>query len=254
MSYFNIVKCLLTFLKGITRKEAILTICFLTIIGVILKDEVKNFIILQNILPADTAVKMEMLIFCFGLFVILFISLRSKLKKSEENKIDLFSSYLKDSLELEYVLNDIVKKYGLDYINVNLFHNGTISASGYHFTKMSCIAEGKKPGSLPKIQELQNRVIDPFKEKIAETKVKGFVYLKNLPEDDDAYFSKAIPTFGIYSVFYVGLFDPRKKDSSGQPHFIGFISFAWEKPTNFKERDLVSMMKERERITDFILK
>ena len=36
--------------------------------------------------------------------------------------------------------------------------------------------------------------------------------------------------------------------------FIGFISFAWEKPTNFKEADLVSMEKEKSRIYEFILK
>jgi hypothetical protein len=97
-------------------------------------------------------------------------------------------------------------------------------------------------------------VIDPFKEKIAETKKVGYVYIPNLPEDEDPYFNTTIPKYNIYSVFYIGLFDHRKKDSKGRPFFVGFISFGWEKPTNFDEKTLVSMMKERERITEFILK
>jgi hypothetical protein len=167
---------------------------------------------------------------------------------------DIFSEGIEQQLELEYVLNDIVKKYNIDYVNINLFHNGTISASGYHFKKMSCVAEGKKAGKLPKIQNLQNWVIDPFKEKIADCKRIGHIYLKNLPEDKDPYFAQQIPRFGINSVFYVGLFDHRKKDKRNKPHFIGFISFGWEKPTNLKEADLVSIEKEKSRIYEFILK
>ena len=53
---------------------------------------------------------------------------------------------------------------------LNLFHNGTISASGYHFKKMSCVAEGKKAGKLPKIQHLQNWVIDPSKKRLLNAK------------------------------------------------------------------------------------
>ena len=191
----------------------------------------------------------------FFTFIIILSIFRTELIEIiPHNERDIFSEGIEQQLELEYVLNDIVKKYQIDYVNINLFHNGTISASGYHFKKMSCIAEGKKAGKLPKIQHLQNWVIDPFKEKIADCKKMGFVYLKNLPMDKDPYFSKQIPRYGINSVFYVGLFDHRKRDKRGNPHFIGFISFSWEKPTNLKEADLVSIEKEKSRIYEFILK
>ncbi len=194
----------------------------------------------------------------FILFTILvFFSLQFKEELKElipHQERDIFSEGIEQQLELEYILNDMAQKYNCDYVNINLFHNGTISASGYHFKKMSCVAEGKKAGKLPKIQHLQNWVIDPFKEKISECKRIGYVYLKDLKQDKDPYFAKQIPSFGINSVFYVGLFDHRKKNKKGQPHFIGYISFAWSNPTDLKESDLVSMEKEKSRIYDYILK
>jgi len=195
-------------------------------------------------------------LFMFFVFIVLLAALfREEIKEQLHlQQKDIFAEGIDDQLELEYELNDIVKTYGLDYINVNLFHNGTVSASGYHFKKMSCIAEGKQLNKLPRIHKLQNWVIAPFKEKIAETKRQGWVYIANLKKDKDPYFSQLIPKWGINSVFYVALFDDRKKDSKGRSHFVGYISFAWSKATNFKEKDLVNMEKEKERILEYIIK
>ena len=52
----------------------------------------------------------------------------------------------------------------------------------------------------------------------------------------------------------MGLFDRTKKDKKGNYHFIGFISYGWEKPTKLDEKNLVSMMREKDRITEFIIK
>jgi hypothetical protein len=239
-------------LKNIKTKDALIAICFLVLLGILFKNEVAIFLKERN-LGFDLS-NLETHILLIGFLLMFYVFFKDRIKKQKENEKDIFSEGIRESLELEYVLNDVVNKYSCDYVNVNLFHNGEISASGFHFKKMSCVAEGKRVGMLPKIQELQNRIIDPFKEKIAETKIKGYSYLKNLPEDKDPYFAKAIPQFGILSVFYVALFDNRKRDNSGQPHFVGFISFAWEKPTDFAESDLVSMMKERERLLEYVLK
>lgn len=222
MNLINFGKGSLDFLKDLRKRDITMFLAFLLVCTLLLKDEIKELLTQEP--------------------------------KQEQTQTDIFSQGIEDAMELEYILNDIVETYDVDYINVNLFHNGTVSASGYHFKKMSCIAEGKKLGNLPRIHKLQNWVIDPFKEKIAETKKVGYVYLPNLPEDKDPYFNTTIPKYNIYSVFYVGLFDHRKRDAKGRPHFIGFISFGWEKPTNFDDNTLVSMMKERERISEFIIK
>jgi hypothetical protein len=217
MINFNFYKGSLDFIKKIGAKNIFITFAYLVLIGLAFKDNIKDYI-------------------------------------TKKDHKDIFSNNINKTLELEYILNDIVKTYDIDYLNVNLFHNGTVTPSGYHFTKMSCIAEGLKPGKLPRIQNLQNWVIEPFLEKIAEVKRKGYVYISDLSTDHDPYFNTTIPKFGIKSVFYVGLFDRTKKDKKGNYHFIGFISYGWEKPTKLDEKNLVSMMREKDRITEFIIK
>ncbi len=187
MINFNFNKGSLDFIKRIGLKNGFIAFAYLFLIVLFFKDNIKDYI-------------------------------------TKHDRKDIFSDNIHNTLELEYILSDIVNTYDVDYLNVNLFHNGTISASGYHFTKMSCVAEGLKPGKLPRIQNLQNWVIEPFLEKIAETKKKGYVYIPDLTKDHDPYFNKNIPKFGVKSVFYVGLFNINKKDKNGNYHFVGFIS------------------------------
>ena len=217
MINFNFYKGSLDLIKKIGVKNIFIAFAYLVLIGLAFKDNIKDYI-------------------------------------TKKDHKDIFSNNINKTLELEYILNDIVKTYDVDYLNVNLFHNGTVTPGGYHFTKMSCIAEGLKPGKLPRIQNLQNWVIEPFLEKIAETKNKGYVYIPDLSKDHDPYFNTTVPKFGIKSVFYVGLFDRTTKDKKGNYHFIGFISYGWEKPTKLDEKNLVSMMREKDRITEFIIK
>lgn len=217
MIHFNFYKGSLDFIKKIGFKNIFIAFAYIVLIGATFKDNIKGYLI-------------------------------------EQDQKDIFSSNINNTLELEYILTDIVKTYDVDYLNVNLFHNGTVTPSGYHFTKMSCIAEGLKPGKLPKIQNLQNWVITPFLEKVAQVKRKGYVYIPNLTKDNDPYFNTTVPKMGINSVFYVGLYNRNKTDNNGNYHFIGYISFAWEKPTKLSEKTLVSMMREKERITEFIIK
>ena len=216
MVHFNFYKGSLDWIKKITGKDCFMVFVFLFIIASIFRKEIKEAIPLP--------------------------------------KKDIFSRDIKEQLELQYILDDIVSTHNADYVNINLFHNGTISASGYHFKKMSCIAEGARTGKLPKIQYLQNWVIQPFKEKIAIVKKRGHVYIPSLEKDKDPYFSKFLPKYKTKSVFYVGLFDERKQDENGNNHFIGYLSFAWEHETNWKESDLVNMVKEKYRIKEFVLK
>jgi len=216
MFTFNFYKGSLSWFKKITRRDLFMVFVFCFIIASIFREEIKEMI--------------------------------------PHSEKDIFAVGVDEQLDLQYILDDISLTHKADYVNINLFHNGTISASGYHFKKMSCIAEGKKVGKLPKIQHLQNWVIQPFKEKIAVVKKVGYVYIANLKKDKDPYFSQFLPKYNTKSVFYVGLFDERKQDKNGNFHFIGYLSFAWEHETNWKESDLVNMIKEKHRIKEFILK
>ena len=216
MFTFNFYKGSLSWFKKITRRDLFMVFVFCFIIASIFREEIKEII--------------------------------------PHSEKDIFAVGVDEQLDLQYILNDICATHNVDYLNINLFHNGTISASGYHFKKMSCIAEATKEGKLPRIQHLQNWVIEPFKTKISIVKKVGFVYLSELKKDKEPYFSQFLTKYKIGSVFYVGLFDSRKKDQNGNNHFIGFISFAWEHETNWKESELVNMIKEKHRIKEFILK
>jgi len=219
MVKFNFEKGSLDFLKTIRKRDFFTTFLFLFLVALILRDDIKEFVLKDSVIQHD-----------------------------------IFSEGVEEGLEMELILNEMSSKYDVDYIHLNLFHNGTKSASNYHFKKMSCVAEGKKIDKLPRIHKIQNWLISPIKEKLRLAKKDGHVYLDNLLNDKDVYFSKEVTKYGIESLFYVGLFDYRKKDSHGNPHFVGLICYEWEHPTNFTEAELAAMEKEKERLTEFIIK
>jgi hypothetical protein len=101
MNLINFGKGSLDFIKDMRKRDLTMILAFLFIVGLLLKDDIKLLIFNKPI----------------------------KVEK------DIFSEGIEDAMELEYILNDVVKTYDVDYINVNLFHNGTISASGFHFKK-----------------------------------------------------------------------------------------------------------------------
>ena len=165
---------------------------------------------------------------------------------------DIFTEYVDDDKVDEFV-QLFCDNHKCDYVNVNLFHNGVITESGIHLRKMSCIAEGLRDGKLDLIHRLQDWVIKPFKKKFRVLKKNGYLYIPNLKLDKDPYFRVTIPRMGIESVFYVALYDKRYINKHGEPHFIGFVSYIWGKPTNFDEGELVAMKKEVDRIREFVI-
>lgn len=209
-------------------------------------------------------------IFGSFIFIILFYGLfQDKIDKyifTEDSKIelkkdsvigpivrrDIFSEYV-DEDPVDDFVQQFCDNYNCTYVNVNLFHNGLITESGYHCKKMSCVAEGIGEGKLALIHRLQNWVIKPFKKKFKILKKNSYLYLPNLKKDTDPYFRVTIPRMGIQSVFYVALYDKRYISKNGGPHFVGFTAFMWDKPTNFKEADLVAMKKEIDHIREFVI-
>ncbi len=219
---------------------------------------------LKNVRKRDIFFVFISIIIVYGLFQNKidrgFLYVREKVfDEKKEPKIvkvkrSIFDEGIEDEVELKYILQDIVEKYNCTYVNVNLFHNGDTTRSGYHFKKMSCVSEGRRQGKLPIIHRLRNWVIEPFAFKFAVLKKESTLYMADLKNDKDAYFNTTLPRLGCHSVFYVAIYDHRFKDHKGNSHFIGYLSFQWDKPTNFKEKTLVSMKQEETRIREFVIK
>jgi hypothetical protein len=78
--------------------------------------------------------------------------------------------------------------------------------------------------------------------------------LPNLRIEKDAYFNTTLTRLGCISVVYSAIYDERYINKEGLPHIVGFLSLQWDKPTNLKNVEKISMIKEVERIKEFVIK
>ena len=180
-----------------------------------------------------------------------------KQNKTAEGKIikeDQFGRSIEKNIRFEYILQDMQEKYNCTYVNVNVFHNGDSTKWGFHFDKMSCIEEAVRHDQLKRGYKLKNWSIEPFAQKFAKLYHEGHLYLPNLRTEKDAYFNTTLTRMGCISVVYVAIYDNRYVDKNGLPHIVGFLSFQWEKPTNISNAKKISMIKEVERIKEFVIK
>ena len=174
------------------------------------------------------------------------------IKDEPIQKKDLFGDYIDDD-NFTYILHDLQDKYNCDYVNINMFHNGTTTPTGFHFKKMSAVVEVAKKDLIPRGYALQNWSIEPFKQKFKKLHIEKVVYISDMTKDSDPYFAIQIPRYGIHSVVYVGIFDYRYKGKRGLSHFVGFMSFQYLKPTDLSNTTIISMSKEVERIKEFVI-
>ena len=52
----------------------------------------------------------------------------------------------------------------------------------------------------------------------------------------------------------MAIFDKRFVDKNGLAHLVGFLAFQWDEPTNLSNAEKISMIKEVERIKEFVIK
>jgi len=168
-------------------------------------------------------------------------------------KIDQFGSAIEKNVRFEYILQDMQEKYNCTYVNVNVFHNGDSTRWGFHFDKMSCIEEAVRHDQLKRGYKLKNWSIEPFSQKFAKLYHEGHVYLPNLRTEKDAYFNTTLTRLDVISVIYVAIFDKRYVDKNGLSHLVGFLAFQWNEPTNLSNAEKISMIKEVERIKEFVI-
>ena len=180
-----------------------------------------------------------------------------KENKTAEGKIikpDQFGSAIEKNVRFEYILQDMQEKYNCTYVNVNLFHNGDSTKWGFHFSKMSCIEEAVRHDQLKRGYKLKNWSIEPFAQKFAKLYHEGYVYLPNLRTEKDAYFNTTLTRLEVISVIYVAIYDKRYIDKNGLPHLVGFLAFQWNEPTNLSNAEKISMIKEVQRVKEFVIK
>ena len=180
-----------------------------------------------------------------------------KENKTAEGKIikaDQFGRSIEKNVRFEYILQDMQEKYNCTYVNVNVFHNGDSTKWGFHFDKMSCIEEAVRHDQLKRGYKLKNWSIEPFAQKFAKLYHEGHVYLANLRTEKDAYFNTTLTRLEVISVIYVAIYDKRYVDKNGLAHLVGFLSFQWNEPTKLSSAEKISMIKEVERIKEFVIK
>ena len=178
-------------------------------------------------------------------------------EKNESGQIikpDQFGTAIEKNVRFEYILQDMQEKYNCTYVNVNVFHNGDSTKWGFHFNKMSCIEEAVRHDQLKRGYKLKNWSIEPFSQKFAKLYHEGHVYLPNLRTEKDAYFNTTLTRLEVISVIYVAIFDKRYVDKNGLAHLVGFLAFQWNEPTNLSNAEKISMIKEVERIKEFVIK
>lgn len=177
-----------------------------------------------------------------------------KNKEGQIIKPDQFGRIIDKNVHFEYLLQDMQEKYNCTYVNVNVFHNGDSTNWGFHFNKMSCIEEAVRHDQIKRGYKLKNWSIEPFAQKFAKLYHEGHVYLPNLRTEKDSYFNTTLTRLGVISVIYVAIYDKRYVDSNGIAHLVGFLAFQWNEPTDLSNAQKISMIKEVERIKEFVIK
>jgi hypothetical protein len=179
-------------------------------------------------------------------------------KKNEAGqivKIDRLGRKLLKSPELQYRVDQLKKIYKCDRVNINLFHNGDSTKTGWHFDKMTCEVESKIDSLPSHVTRLINWRIAPFEKKFVKLLFEEVVYIPDLKKDSDPYFRNTLPQFGAFSIVYVALYDNKMYDPiTKKSHLVGFLCFQWGKPTYFNNSDIESMKSERENLYQYVIK
>ena len=203
--------------------------------------------------------KKSLIVICLGLCASIYyeFNIVDYVKVNYLKKPVVKRDYISESIDidpLDDLTQELCDNYGCSYVNVNLFHNGTTSSSGYKCKKMSCFSEGLDYNRHSLMQALQNQVIEPFKLKFRAVKKDGYYYVKDLRLDKDPYFRNRMPQYGMTSIYYVAIYDKRYIDKYGKWHFKGFISYAWDHETDFPKDKLIAMRLEVERVIPIVIK
>lgn len=224
-------------LKNINFTNVFLFFCCVWMILLFFREEIK-----EKYLKKDTVVKKE----------------NQKTEKDSSKviiKVDRLARKLIKLEEFQYRLDELRETYKCDRVNINLFHNGDSTKSGWHFDKMSCEAESKLDTLPSYTTRLVNWRIEPFKKKFRQLLFEQVVYIPDLKKDISPYFRNTLPRYGAFSVVYVALFDKRMYDPiTKKNHLMGFLAFQWGKPTNLNSSKIESMKKERENLYQYIIR
>jgi hypothetical protein len=176
-------------------------------------------------------------VFFIMIFVMFLVSFfRVEIERYIDSNTDLITNRLVQKELVTQKLEEIRRRNNCQYVAINLFHNGTTAINGTHFAKMTREYEARALNKLPLSYKLQSYDITPFSNLLLQLKIDGTIYIPDVLKFEDEYTKNMLLYFGCKSVFYVALIEDKK--------FVGFMTFEYEKTTNFDEKKLESLRKE----------
>jgi hypothetical protein len=151
---------------------------------------------------------------------------------------DLIGNGLIQQRDVKRELNILVEDYKCTYVAINLFHNGSKALNGTHFKKMSREYEGKRNDKLPLTYKFKNYDIEPFSDEFLKISDNLILYIKDVDKYPNQYLRNTLKRSGYKSVLYIAIKD---KDFWNNDVFNGFMTYEFDKVTNFSEADIEEM-------------
>jgi hypothetical protein len=153
-------------------------------------------------------------------------------------KHDLIGEGLIQQRDIKRELNVLVNDYKCTYVAINLFHNGSRALNGTHFKKMSREYEGKRNDKLPLTYKFKNFDIEPFSDEFLKISESLVLYIKDVDKYPNQYLRNTLKRSGYKSVLYIAIKD---KDFWNNDVFNGFMTYEFDRNTNFTEADIEEM-------------
>lgn len=165
----------------------------------------------------------------------------------EEKKKDVVLNTIKQSNEINLVLEEMRTRQKADYVSISMFHNGDVTFSRIHLLKMSRLFEAYGSNKVARIninQTMTGHPLLPYYKSILEISNKGYVYVKEAKKSIDETLKNILLYFNVVSALYIPIYD-------SENDLIGFICFEWDKKTNFNDQKINSIRNEYKYIQHF---
>lgn len=165
----------------------------------------------------------------------------------EERKKDLVLETIKQSNDINLVLEEMRVRQNADYVSISMFHNGDVTFSRIHLLKMTRLFEAYGSNQVARIninQSTGGHPLLPYYSSVLEMSNKGYIYIKEGKKSNNITLKNILLYFNIESALYIPIYDNSNE-------LIGFIVFEWDKKTNFNNQQINSIRNEYKYIQHF---
>ena len=177
-------------------------------------------------------------------FILLIVFMKFDYIQDNIFNFNLIGNRLQQQRAVQRELNHLVEKYKKDgcvYVAINLFHNGATALNGTHFTKMSREYEGRKEGKPILTYKMKGYDIGPFTDEFVDLDKDLRLYIPNVDKYEKQYLKTFLQYYEYKSVLYIAI---HEESWWRGRRFVGYMTFEFDKPTNFTGVQLEAMQKE----------